>query len=576
MSDTCPSMPLFVSQRFPKSAAGNPSMLISQTPAWQSLQTHYSAMSALHMRDLFKQDPQRFERFSLTAGDLFLDYSKNRITEETLEKLASLAQTAGVEAARDAMFRGDHINSTEDRAVFHAALRNRSEQPMYVDGEDVMPAVRAVLQQMTGFVEKVRSGQWLGYSGKPILDVVNIGIGGSDLGPLMVTEALQAYNHPEISLHFVSNIDGTHLQETLNVLNPETTLFIVASKSFTTQETIVNAHSARDWFLQAVGDETAIARHFVAVSSNAEKVSDFGIDTDNMFTFWDWVGGRYSLWSAIGLPIAISIGMESFEELLFGAHQMDEHFQTAPLLENMPVILALLGIWYNNFFGAETHAVLPYDEYLRNLPAYLQQGDMESNGKQVAQSGQWLDYQTGPMIWGATGVNGQHAFFQLLHQGTKLIPADFILPMASHNPIGEHHNILTANCLAQTEALMMGRTETQARRELEAAGMEEEALEALLPHKVFLGNRPSNTLLLPLVTPRVLGQLLALYEHKIFVQGVVWGINSFDQWGVELGKQLAKTLQAELGAGKTDSEHDASTLGLFDKYLQYSKDVDKG
>ncbi|MGB8720281.1 MAG: glucose-6-phosphate isomerase, partial [Desulfobacterales bacterium] len=501
--------------------------------------------------------------------DILLDYSKNRVCAETIDLLVDLARSVGLEQKIGEMFDGRAINFTENRAVLHTALRNRAGTPVRLDGEDVMPAVRAVLERMRAFSTAVRSGAWKGFSGACITDVVNIGIGGSDLGPLMVCEALGAYRHPELRLHFVSNVDGTHIAETLRRLRPETTLFIVASKSFTTQETLTNATTARSWFLDAVADETAIARHFVAVSTNGPKVAAFGIDTANMFVVWDWVGGRYSLWSAIGLPIAVAVGMERFEELLAGAHAMDRHFRTAPPAANMPVILGLLGVWYVNFLGAASHVVAPYDQYLHRLPAYLQQLEMESNGKSVSGDGAPVGCATAPVIWGEPGTNGQHAFFQLLHQGTQLIPADFIVPVESHNPVGDHHRLLLANCLAQTEALMRGKTRAEARVELIAAGLSGEALEALLPHKVFPGNRPSNTLMVPRITPRTLGALIALYEHKVFVQGVVWGINSFDQWGVELGKQLARTIQAELAAPGPASGHDASTNGLINHIKQH-------
>ncbi len=469
------------------------------------------------------------------------------------------------------MFRGEKINFTENRAVLHVALRNRSNEPILADGEDVMPQVNAVLEKMGRFSAAVRGGQWRGHTGKPISDIVNIGIGGSDLGPVMVTEALRPYWQAGLRPHFVSNIDGTHISEALRGLDPETTLFIVASKTFTTQETLTNAHSARDWLLASLGDEAAVARHFVALSTNREAVQAFGIDPENMFEFWDWVGGRYSLWSAIGLSIAITIGMERFEELLAGAHDMDKHFRAAPLEENMPVILGLLGIWYNNFFAAQTHAILPYDQYLHRFPAYFQQGDMESNGKRVDRDGQVVDYSTGPVIWGEPGTNGQHAFYQLIHQGTKLVPADFLAPMESHNPIGRHHEILLSNFFAQTEALMRGKNEDEARAELAAAGLAGEALERLLPHKVFPGNRPTNSLLFRKLTPHTLGRLIALYEHKIFTQGVIWRINSFDQWGVELGKQLAQAILPELQGETPVTGHDSSTNGLINHYKQQRK-----
>lgn len=545
---------------------------LTQSDAWQALQAHHQVMSRVHMRDLFDKDPQRFKKFSLQFDDLLLDYSKNIITEETLSLLLDLARQGKVSDWIGRMFSGDRINITENRAVLHIALRNRSNRPILVDGEDVMPSVNRVLTQMRSFSEAVRSGQWRGYSGRSISDVVNIGIGGSDLGPVMVTEALKPYGKDGLNVHFVSNIDGTHIAETLKHLNPETTLFIVASKTFTTQETRVNAQTAKQWLLKSAGDPGAVAKHFVALSTNAEEVAAFGIDTRNMFEFWDWVGGRYSLWSAIGLSIAIYIGMDNFEQLLAGAHAMDEHFRAAPPEQNMPVTLALIGIWYNNFFGAQTHAILPYDQYLHRFPAYFQQGDMESNGKSVTRDGEVVDYATGPIIWGEPGTNGQHAFYQLIHQGTRIIPADFIAPIETHNPLGEHHAILLSNIFAQTEALMKGKTATEARAELEQAGVRGEALEKLLPHKVFSGNKPTNSLMLQKITPKTLGSLIALYEHKIFVQGIVWNINSYDQWGVELGKQLAKAILPELKDDKKVSAHDASTNGLINHYKANRKD----
>ncbi|MDP1708132.1 MAG: glucose-6-phosphate isomerase [Gammaproteobacteria bacterium] len=536
---------------------------LTQSRAWQALQAHYPVLARVHMRDLFQEDAQRFNRFSLSVNDILLDYSKNRITEETLRLLLDLAAQADIKTWSEKMFSGDKINVTENRAVLHVALRNRSNRPVVVDGEDVMPDVNAVLAHMQKFTEAVRSGEWKGYSGKAIADIVNIGIGGSDLGPKMVCAALTPYGKAGLRMHFVSNVDGTHMAETLKVVNPETTLFIVASKTFTTQETLSNAHTARAWFLKIAKSEAAIARHFVAVSTNAGEVASFGIDTANMFEFWDWVGGRYSLWSAIGLPVALYIGMENFEALLAGAHEMDEHFRSAPLEQNMPVILALLGIWYNNFFGAQTQAIFPYDQYLCEFPAYFQQGDMESNGKGVTRDGHHVDYATGPVLWGEPGTNGQHAFYQLLHQGTKLIPADFIAPMETHNPIGEHHRILLANFFAQTEALMRGKTEAEARAELVQQGLQGEALESLLPHKIFPGNKPTNSIVVKRITPHTLGALIALYEHKIFVQGVIWNINSFDQWGVELGKQLAQRILPELTSAASVTTHDCSTNGLI-------------
>jgi len=529
-------------------------------PVSRLLQAHQAQMAGVHMRHLFAADPARWERFSLRVGGLLLDYSKNRITNETLNLLGLLAEQANVAGWRERMFRGDRINHTEDRAVLHVALRNRSNHPVMVDGEDVMPEVNAVVERMGAFAEQVRSGQWRGYSGERISDVVNIGIGGSDLGPQMVVQALKPYRHPHLRLHFISNIDGAHAKEILETLNPETTLFIVASKTFTTQETMTNAHHARAWFLQKSQSGQHVAKHFVAVSTNREAVTAFGIDPANMFEFWDWVGGRYSLWSAIGLAIVLAVGKERFIELLAGAHEMDTHFLQAPLAANMPVILALLGVWYNNYFGAESHAILPYDHYLRSLPAYLQQADMESNGKSVDRDGKLVDYSTGPIIWGATGNNGQHAFYQLLHQGTRMIPADFIVSLESPTELQVHHDILIANFLAQTEALMRGRSreETQAQTS------------QYVQHKVFAGNHPSNAILLQRLTPHVLGMLIALYEHKIFVQGVIWNLNSFDQWGVELGKQLASRILPELHADTPVDSHDASTNALINAYRRMS------
>jgi glucose-6-phosphate isomerase len=537
---------------------------LTQTDIWQALVDHQRSIEAIHMRDLFTDDPRRAEKFSLHLDDLLLDYSKNRITDETLDLLLKLARETRVEWLRDQMFAGEAINVTEQRASLHVALRNRANSAVLVDGSDVMPAVNRVLAQMREFSDAVRNGGWPGYSGERIKDVVNIGIGGSDLGPLMVCEALKSYRHPELKLHFVSNVDGTQISETLKLLRPESTLFIVASKTFTTQETLTNAYTARDWFMQKVGDENAIASHFVAVSTNTEQVAAFGIDTANMFEFWDWVGGRYSLWSAIGLPIALAIGMDRFEEILCGAHDMDQHFRKAPLQQNMPVLLALIGVWYHNFFAAESYAVEPYDQYLHRFPAFLQQLDMESNGKSVSRDGEPIDdYTTGAVLWGEPGTNGQHAFFQLLHQGTRLVPVDFLLPIQSHNPVGNHHSLLMANCFAQSEALMRGKTEIEAKAELIAQGLSGEALEQLLPHKVFSGNRPSNTLLFQQLDPHTLGMLIALYEHKVFVQGAIWNINSFDQWGVELGKQLAGTIADEIQNDVETSSHDSSTNALI-------------
>ncbi len=539
-------------------------------PVCGQLTAHQAAMATVHMRDMFAADPARFERFSLQVGELLLDYSKNRITDETMGLLVRLAEESDVTGWRERMFSGDKINNTENRAVLHVALRNRSNRPVRVDGEDVMPKVNAVIERMGVFAEQVRSGEWRGYTGERITDIVNIGIGGSDLGPQMVYQALKPYRHPRLKVHFISNIDGAHVKEALEALNPETTLFIVSSKTFTTQETMTNAHYARAWFLVQSQAEKHIARHFVAVSTNRDAVAAFGIDPANMFEFWDWVGGRYSLWSAIGLSIVLAVGGERFVELLEGAHEMDEHFRHAPLAANMPVILALLGVWYNNFFGAESHAILPYDHYLRSLPAYLEQADMESNGKSVDRDGNIVDYPTGAIVWGATGINGQHAFYQLLHQGTKIIPADFIVSVESHTELQEHHDILIANFMAQTEALMRGRTREETQREM--GSREGGAAQAgqFVSHKVFDGNHPSNAILLHKLTPHTLGMLIALYEHKIFVEGVIWNLNSYDQWGVELGKQLASRILPELHADAPVAGHDASTNALINYYRRMS------
>jgi glucose-6-phosphate isomerase len=540
---------------------------IASSAAWKALNDHHQATRDLQMRDLFAADPGRFERFSVRTGDMLLDYSKNRVTAETMDRLVALAREAGVESWRDRMFAGDKINNTEGRAVLHVALRNAPDRPIVVDGADVMPGVARVLAQMRTFSDAVRDGTWTGHTGKRITDVVNIGIGGSDLGPVMVSEALKPYHQQGLAVHFVSNVDGTHIAETLKGLDPETALFIVASKTFTTQETLTNAVSARDWLIDALG-KAAVAKHFVALSTNTEAVTAFGIDPANMFEFWDWVGGRYSLWSAIGLPIAVAVGMDRFEELQAGGRAMDEHFRTAPLAANMPVILALIGVWNSDFLGADTYAVLPYDQYLHRLPAYLQQADMESNGKYVTRDGARVDYKTGPVLFGEPGTNGQHSFYQLIHQSTRLVPCDFIAPAQSHNPIGEHHPILLSNFFAQTEALMKGKTEAKVRAELKGQGLSGAALEALVPHKVFDGNRPTNSILVPRIDPHTLGMLIALYEHKIFVQGVIWQINSFDQWGVELGKQLAKAILPELTSDGAVTGHDSSTNGLINAYKQ--------
>ncbi|MCU7827519.1 MAG: glucose-6-phosphate isomerase [Candidatus Thiodiazotropha sp. (ex Myrtea sp. 'scaly one' KF741663)] len=544
---------------------------LNKTAEWAALASHWSEVEPLQMRDLFSENPERSEQMSIRQCGILLDYSKNRATQKTLNLLLGLANAADVDGWRRRMFAGERINNTENRAVLHVALRNRSNRPIWFDGEDVMPGVNDVLNKMESFSNDVRSGEWKGFTGKAITDVVNIGIGGSNLGPLMVCEALKHYQDPKLRLHFVSNVDSTHLLETVKGLNPETTLFIVASKTFTTQETLTNALTARAWLLDTLTDEKAVARHFVAVSTNAEQVAEFGIDTDNMFEFWDWVGGRYSLWSAIGLPIAIAIGMTSFYEMLQGAHEMDEHFLHADLSENMPVIMALLGIWYVDFAQARTQAILPYDQYLRYLPDYLQQADMESNGKRVTRFGRPVEYATGPVIWGTAGTDGQHAFYQLIHQGTQMIPCDFLIPINSHNESGDHQQILFANCLAQTEALMRGKTRKEARQEMEASGLDAEQIVDLLPHKIFPGNKPTNTLLIDRVTPSRLGSLIALYEHKIFVQGAIWRVNSFDQWGVELGKQLAGVILEELLDDAKSNPHDASTQGLISYYRHHRK-----
>ncbi len=538
---------------------------LTETPAWRALQTHHTEIAPDTLREFFAADSQRFTKFSLRQDDLLLDYSKNRVTERTMGLLFDLARQADVEGWRDRMFAGDHINSTEDRAVLHVALRNRSGRPMLVDGTDVMPQVNSVLAQMKEFCQAVHSGAWRGGKGDKITDIVNIGIGGSDLGPLMAVEALAPYRVAGITSHFVSNVDASHLHGVLKRCKPETTLFIVASKTFTTQETLANARTARAWLVAELGD-AVVAKHFVALSTNAKAVAEFGIDTKNMFAFWDWVGGRYSLWSAIGLSIALAVGFERFEEMLAGAHEMDEHFRTAPLGQNLPVVMALLGVWYVDFFGADTHAVLPYDQYLNRLAAYLQQADMESNGKGVTRDGQPVPCATGPILFGEPGTNGQHAFYQLIHQGPRLIPCDFIAAAQSQNPMGDHQAMLLANFFAQTEALMKGRTAEEARAELSAAGFSGEKLEAAVPHRVFTGNRPTNSLLYRKLDPRTLGRLIALYEHKIFVQGIVWQINSYDQWGVELGKKLAGAILPELAGEGAVTSHDSSTNGLIAHY----------
>eukprot|EP01132_Coremiostelium_polycephalum_P005253 gene5253-6536_t len=550
---------------------------------FENLEKHYKSVGAnINIRQEFEKDESRFKTFSLEhqlgeAGVFLLDYSKNRINKETITLLLDLIKKSGVESKRDDMFRGVKINTTENRAVLHTALRNRDPKAeIIVDGQNVIPQVHGVLRKMGAFVGKVRSGEWKGYSGKKITDVVNVGIGGSDLGPVMVCNALKAYaNDNEIRVHFVSNIDGTHIVETLKPLNPETTLFIIASKTFTTQETITNAHTARSWLVgklsKGADEKHAVGQHFVALSTNEKEVTKFGIHVENMFEFWDWVGGRYSLWSAIGLPIALYVGMDHFESLLTGAYEMDKHFLHTPLEKNLPVILAALGIWYNNFFGCQTQAILPYDQYLLRFPAYFQQGDMESNGKYVQKNGERVQHNTGPIIWGEPGTNGQHAFYQLIHQGTKIIPCDFIASVETHNPIGNHHKILLSNFFAQTEALMKGKTREEVQRELSKEGLPENQIASLLPHKVFEGNRPTNSIFMQKLTPQSLGALIALYEHKIFVQGIVWNINSFDQWGVELGKQLAKSILPELDGKDSVSSHDSSTNGLINFFKSHSK-----
>jgi glucose-6-phosphate isomerase len=538
----------------------------TQTSAWKKLKDHHKSMKSIHMRELFSKDRNRFSRFTLTFEDMLVDYSKNIITKETLRLLMQLARETKVKAAIKEIFSGKKINETENRAVLHAALRNRSNKPVYVDGNDVMPEVTAALKHMKEFSGKIISGKWKGYTGKTITDIVNIGIGGSDLGPVMVTEALKPYAKPRMNVHFVSNIDGTHMVDTLKKVSPETTLFMIASKTFTTQETMTNAQTARKWFLKAAKDKTRIKKHFVALSTNEEEVRKFGIDPDNMFVFWDWVGGRYSLWSSIGLSIACYIGFENFVELLEGGHAMDNHFREAPLEKNIPVILALIGIWYINFFDAQTEAILPYDQYMHRFSAYFQQAYMESNGKYVDRAGKAVKYSTGQIIWGEPGTNGQHSFYQLIHQGTNLVPCDFITPAKSHNPVGDHHNKLLSNFFAQTEALMNGKTKEEVTAELRASGKSSEEIRKLAPYKVFQGNRPTNSILAKQITPRTLGSLIAMYEHKIFVQGVIWNIFSYDQWGVELGKQLANKILPELDDDKEIRSHDSSTNGLINAF----------
>ncbi|HEY3815722.1 MAG TPA: glucose-6-phosphate isomerase [Polyangiaceae bacterium] len=543
---------------------------LTESPAWKALTQHHASMRDTHVRDLFARDDRRFEKLSLEVEDVLVDFSKHRVTGETMKLLFDLARQAKVFEWRDRMFAGEKINRTEDRAVLHVALRNRSNRPILVDGKDVMPEVNAVLAKMRGFTDKVRSGAWKGHTGKRITDVVNIGIGGSDLGPVMASLALKPYWHPEMRAHFVSNVDGTHLAEALKVVDPEQTLFIVESKTFTTQETLMNAKSARAWLVEKLGTDAAVPKHFVAVSTATEEVKKFGIDTNNMFGFWDWVGGRYSLWSAIGLPIELMIGADAFEDFLAGGHAMDEHFRTAPMEKNVPVVLGMLGVWYMNFFGAQTHAILPYDQYMARFAAYFQQGDMESNGKRVDREGRFIDdYTTGPIVWGEPGTNGQHAFYQLIHQGTRVIPCDFLAPLETHNELGKHHEVLLANYFAQTEALMKGKTPEEARAELVAQKLSPERVNELVPHKTFPGDRPTTSILFTKVTPKTLGMLVAMYEHKIFTQGIVWDIFSFDQWGVELGKQLAKKIEPELESKGPVTSHDGSTNALINRYKKH-------
>ncbi|MDK4534370.1 glucose-6-phosphate isomerase [Kingella kingae] len=539
----------------------------TQFPAWKALKQDFANTQNSHMRDLFEQDPERAQRYWLQVGGISVDYSKNRINDQILADLIELAKQAGLPERMKQMFGGEKINQTENRAVLHIALRNRSNRKIEVDGEDVMHKVNAVLRKMGDFTHAVRSGEWLGYTNQVITDVVNIGIGGSDLGPLMMCTALKSFGHPRLKMHFVSNVDGAQMRDVLEQVHPETTLFIIASKTFTTQETLTNAHTAREWFLQEASEQD-IAKHFVALSTNTKAVAEFGIDTDHMFEFWDWVGGRYSLWSAIGLPIMLYLGEQNFIELLEGAHLMDEHFINTPLEQNLPALMGLLGVWYINFYGAGSHVIAPYNQHLHRLPKYIQQLDMESNGKQVQMNGTAVPTDTGPIIWGETGINGQHAFFQLLHQGTHVTPIDLIASLEKRSNLPGHHEILLSNVFAQAEAFMRGKTPDEARAELQAQGLPADKIEALVPHKTFSGNRPTNMILLDKLTPRNMGSLIAMYEHKVFVQGVIWGINSFDQWGVELGKQLAKTILAELTGDVEPQQHDASTARLIRLYRQ--------
>jgi len=546
---------------------------INQSPIWQSLNQHKKDIESISLREMFKSDPNRFNQFHIQFNDLLLDYSKHRISKETISLLVKLAKEADVEGWRNRMFEGEKINSTEHRAVLHTALRNQNISPIISDGEDVIPKVKNVLKKMRRFSEEVRSGQWKGFTGKAITSVINIGIGGSDLGPAMVCQALKAYGSKTITPYFVSNVDGADLSQALEKCNPETTLFIIASKTFTTQETMTNAFSARDWFLKAAKDNQHIKKHFVALSTNQHTVSQFGIDTENMFEFWDWVGGRYSLWSAIGLSIALYIGMDGFEDLLKGGFEMDEHFKTAPIEQNIPMMMGLLGIWYINFFNFPTHAILAYDQGLSKLAPYLQQADMESNGKFINRDGEHIDFHTGPVIWGEVGTNGQHAFYQLLHQGTEIVPADFIMPIESQYALGkdgnEHHKILLSNFIAQTQSLMLGKTYNEARAEIEKQGYEGEDIESFIPQKTFEGNRPTSSILFKKLTPKTLGQIIAMYEHKIFTQGIIWNINSFDQWGVEYGKQIAKQVLPKLSEKTPTDNFDSSTNGLINYIKKY-------
>jgi glucose-6-phosphate isomerase len=541
----------------------------THSASWKRLEKHYNQIREHHMVEMFRTDENRFHKFSIQFDDMLLDYSKNRIYEETIDLLIEIADELNLKEAIESMFTGEKINLTERRAVLHVALRNRDNDPIYVEGKDVMPDINKVLDKMKLFSSRVIDGSWKGFTDKRITDIVNIGIGGSALGPLMVSEALKPYHIPHLKMHFVSNVDGSQISETLSALNPETTLFLISSKTFTTQETMTNAHSARDWFLKSGANNSDIRKHFVAISTNRDAIEAFGIDPENMFEFWNWVGGRYSLWSAIGLSIALSIGFDKFFELHRGAYEMDQHFRYTDFRKNMPVILALLGIWYNNFFDAETHAILPYNQHLKYFPSYLQQGDMESNGKSIDRTGHMINYQTGPVIWGEPGTDGQHAFYQLIHQGTKLIPCDFIIPANSENPLGDHHKILISNFFAQTEALMKGKSRDEVIEEFSKAGKGHEEIGHLIPYKVFNGNRPTNSIVFRKLTPKTLGSLIAMYEHKIFVQGIIWNIFSFDQWGVELGKQLAKNILPELDGDEPVSSHDHSTNNLINYYKRY-------